>query len=554
MDRLRAERDRFVGFAFAGGDLLLEVDDAAVIRFAAGAARSFTGHDCAGLLGRPLPDLVAGAHRAVVGRAVADLTATGRLGPLLVNLSERLWTGGPVVLTGHRLSGATDRSQLALTAAPAAHLLLDGRDPGTGLLDRLGFGRRLAERMTGGGGREDERLTLFDLEGFGSLAGRLDEGGLAALQAEIGTVLCRHAVDGEGAGALEDGRFGLVHEPTVDLDGLERNLTELSRRADPTGFGFSVRMATIELAIDGMSDDDVGRALRYVINRFIHAAGEGFSIGSLHDGLNSLLNETVVQVSDYRSRLEGGTVRLAFQPIVDLAQRRVHHYEALVRFEEGCSPLPMVTFAEEFGVVTELDLLVCRRVIDLLAEPGATGTRIAVNVSGRSLQSALFVGALTRILDDHPGVRGRLLLELTESAEVDRLEPVAGAIRDLRRRGFPVCLDDFGAGAAAFHYLRMLEADFVKIDGSYVQATGERERAILRGIVGLSRELGIATIAEMVEHEWQARGLAALRVDFGQGYLFGRPLPAVTCRGGAPAPRQRTRVLKAGGVMETVEE
>jgi EAL domain-containing protein (putative c-di-GMP-specific phosphodiesterase class I) len=105
----------------------------------------------------------------------------------------------------------------------------------------------------------------------------------------------------------------------------------------------------------------------------------------------------------------------------------------------------------------------------------------------------------------------------------------ANAVRQLREDGHFVCLDDFGAGAASFPYLQALEIDYVKIDGAYVKALQtqgqDRDRAILKGMVWLCKELNIGTVAEMVETEDQARLLLDFGIDYGQGYLFGRPEP-----------------------------
>ena len=97
----------------------------------------------------------------------------------------------------------------------------------------------------------------------------------------------------------------------------------------------------------------------------------------------------------------------------------------------------------------------------------------------------------------------------------------------MRASGHKVCLDDFGVGAAAFEYLRAIDIDFVKIDGSYVQSALENTKSshFLRAIAGLCRDLGVATVAEMVEDEYCVKYLVSAGIDYGQGYYFGRPDP-----------------------------
>ena len=95
----------------------------------------------------------------------------------------------------------------------------------------------------------------------------------------------------------------------------------------------------------------------------------------------------------------------------------------------------------------------------------------------------------------------------------------------LRAAGVPVCIDDFGAGNAAFRYLRDFVVDFVKIDGSYVQGAvrSAQERSFVAAMVQLARSVGARVVAEMIETEAQATLMGELQVEFGQGWLFGRP-------------------------------
>ena len=117
-----------------------------------------------------------------------------------------------------------------------------------------------------------------------------------------------------------------------------------------------------------------------------------------------------------------------------------------------------------------------------------------------------------------------------------------------------MCLDDFGAGAAGFQYLRRLAVDFVKIDGAFLRAAAEnaRDRALIASLASICRELRCATIGEMIETEKEARAAAALGIDFGQGWHFGRPGPLPEPIGRAVRPQQPPmRALKRRGAVET---
>ena len=172
---------------------------------------------------------------------------------------------------------------------------------------------------------------------------------------------------------------------------------------------------------------------------------------------------------------------------------------------------------------------------------------MAVNLSAVSLMRTRFINALLETTSASK-LGPRLLFELTETQALSDLPAANRALQALRKNGHPVCLDDFGAGAASLDYLRHLEFDFVKIDGRYVQAA-ESQRAdvtILRHVVALCEDLGVRTIAEMVETPETSSLIKKLGVGFGQGWLYGKPAPALP----APAARGFTRPARRAGVVE----
>jgi EAL domain-containing protein (putative c-di-GMP-specific phosphodiesterase class I) len=224
-----------------------------------------------------------------------------------------------------------------------------------------------------------------------------------------------------------------------------------------------------------------------------------------------------------------GDFDAVLQPVVDACTGRIHHYEALARFPGAGVALSAhehISLAERTGLITVFDLAMVRKMIAWLESRGRRhgDLRVAVNVSGRSLGSPPCLADLEALLGENPWLRGRLMFEITESAHIGNLVAANSFLQRLRRRGFMVCLDDFGAGAADFEYLGCLEVDIVKLDGAWLGgARAPRGEAYFRALTGLCRELGIATVAEMVEDE---AGLALARncgATYVQGFLFGMP-------------------------------
>jgi EAL domain-containing protein (putative c-di-GMP-specific phosphodiesterase class I) len=219
-----------------------------------------------------------------------------------------------------------------------------------------------------------------------------------------------------------------------------------------------------------------------------------------------------------------------FQPIVNARTGRIHHYEALARFlgaDGALTPHDHIGVAESSGFITVIDLAMVRKIVAWIADRGGgkEAPRVAVNISGRTLRSLSCLGELDGLLGDNPWLRGRLMFEITESAHPGNLIAANAFLQRLRRRGFLVCLDDFGAGAASFEYLSCLEVDIVKLDGAWLRAaraSGNGE-AFLRALASLCLDLGIGTVAEMVEDEAALAFARACGVTYVQGFLFGAP-------------------------------
>ncbi|WP_298724946.1 EAL domain-containing protein [uncultured Ferrovibrio sp.] len=533
---IRAERDRFVAFAFSAADLMLEVTAEGQITFASGAARLLTGMEADALVGRQFASLVDEADRHFILNLLSTLSVGGRIEPVTLRLVGADGASGALcVLGGCCLPLQEGRYYLTLSNArlPAAEAaMLNKRDYQTGLLGPEDFDARAGERLKLA--RElgaEVKLTLLEIVGLQELAQTLPPEEGKALMSDVGALLRGKSIGGDTASRIDPEKYGILHAKALDQEAVAEQVRQLIVRAGPDAAAdmVGIRGATLDLHAKDMSDEDAASAMAFAVQRFARDGAESFSFRSTEDSLKALLNTTVARVRALRSAVAGQKFQLVFQPIVRLDNRTLHHYEALSRFEDGGSPFETIRLAEGVHMIGEFDLAVVQRVVDLLAERRRQGEIIdvAVNLSGHSLESTVFMAALREILAPVPELRRQLIFEITESTQITDLVHAANAVRQLREDGHSVCLDDFGAGAASFPYLQALDVDYVKIDGAYVKAlqtTGQdRDRAILKGMVWLCKELRIGTVAEMVETEDQARLLHDFGIDYGQGYLFGRP-------------------------------
>lgn len=537
---VRAARDRFVAFAFCAADILLELDSKFRVTYAGGATTAMTGRPADELVGASAFDLVPDHDRDLLRRLLERAIAGERLEHTGIRLIGPDGPTFPMHLLGYYLPDLDGRYFLALRMdleAPASLGTQDvTRDTESGLLETDAFAKIGQERLREARQRGDNVLmTVFDFENLVDLRSRLDLESQRELMFTLGDYLKANSVGGDSAGRLGDDRYGLLHNPNLDVDVLQKRIGDLASRIDPEGDGIAVERATVNIDSDALSDEDAAKVLVYAINRFDKREKDGLTVAHISDGLSGAMEETAQRIGDLREVIATRGFDIAFQPIVDLATRRGHHFEALVRFDRNdhsVSPLDLIRFAEEVGLIGEFDLAMCRRVIDWLdtARQAGKDFSVAVNLSGRSLTSLDFIAELLSLLQNNRWTGDHLLFELTESANIDDLERVNKVIQGIRKLGCKVCLDDFGAGESAFHYLRALQVDIVKIDGSYVREarTVAKDRVFLKSIAGLCDDLGVATVAEMVEDEETITLLRKCGVKFGQGNLFGRPSLDIT--------------------------
>jgi diguanylate cyclase (GGDEF)-like protein/PAS domain S-box-containing protein len=221
---------------------------------------------------------------------------------------------------------------------------------------------------------------------------------------------------------------------------------------------------------------------------------------------------------------------LHFQPILDLRSRRVSHWESLIRLHDGDGNLVMpgqfMGVAEATGLVRRLDRWV-------IGEAGRTlrqafqhqDVRLALNLSGRSLDDEETLETLRQCLME-TGVRGdRFILEITETAALADIKSAARLMASYRELGCAFSLDDFGVGYTSFQYLKELPVDSVKIDGSFIVGLKRNhdDQVFVRALTEAVHGFGKQVVAEFVEDGETLDILQEFGVDYAQGYYIGRP-------------------------------
>jgi EAL domain-containing protein (putative c-di-GMP-specific phosphodiesterase class I)/CHASE2 domain-containing sensor protein/GGDEF domain-containing protein len=232
---------------------------------------------------------------------------------------------------------------------------------------------------------------------------------------------------------------------------------------------------------------------------------------------------------DLRGAIDGGQLRLLYQPQVDLRTRRIIGAETLMRWDHPelglISPSEFIPLAEETGLIIDLGRWIMEEAC-LQAVDWPDGVVVAVNVSPIQFQQSDLVSVVTEALRRTGLPPNRLELEITESSRVTDPRLVSTVMWRLQRLGVRLSVDDFGTGYSSLIYFRDLPFDTVKIDQSFVRdRTSPDAEALLAAIIELARRMHKHTVAEGIEDEATAALLASLGCTYGQGYHFSRPVP-----------------------------
>ena len=236
--------------------------------------------------------------------------------------------------------------------------------------------------------------------------------------------------------------------------------------------------------------------------------------------------------ADLRRALVRREIALAYQPIVNLTDRSIAGFEALMRWEHpqrgSISPSEFIPIAERTGLIGELgafamdsatrDLRTWHRI------SGNDQVFVSVNVSSRQLMRQDLVDDVARILARSEVDPVRLKLELTETIVMDNPEQAGIVLERLKALGIGLSLDDFGTGHSALSYLGRFPFDTVKIDQSFLRREGKQKMVLLGSIVTMATGLGLDVVAEGVSNDEDAEALVEMGCKFGQSFHFGRPM------------------------------
>lgn len=294
--------------------------------------------------------------------------------------------------------------------------------------------------------------------------------------------------------------------------------------------------ASIGISLFPHDAQDAGQWLRNADSALFKAKSNGREGYALYtQELTAHAQHRVELATELRRAIEQQELRVFYQPIHDLATRRIRGVEALVRWQHPqrgmVSPAEFIPIAEQSGLIADIDAWVLRTACGQMQQWLARGVQVsfvAVNVSSRLFTHGDLDVRVAQALE-HSGLNPAFLeLEITESAVMDDPEQAIEQMHRLRGLGVSLAIDDFGTGYSSLLRLKRMPVQKLKIDQGFVAGLpeGDDDISIVRAVIALARSMNMRVLAEGVEQADQAAFLLENGCQFGQGYWFARPMPA----------------------------
>jgi len=246
--------------------------------------------------------------------------------------------------------------------------------------------------------------------------------------------------------------------------------------------------------------------------------------------------------NELREAIANQELVLHYQPIVSLNNLELTGFEALVRWQHPTqgiiSPGEFISLAEETGLIIPLGKWVMYQACKQLKTwrdrlPSAKSLTMSINVAGEQLHDPDFLKIIDRIIAQTQVESKHLKLEITESMLIEDTEQLIEVLQQIKNRQIQLSIDDFGTGYSSLSYLPQFPIDILKIDRSFVNAmnTEQQNLEIVKTIISLAQVLNMQIIAEGIETDVQSSTLESLQVEFGQGFLFSKPLTSEQAEG-----------------------
>ncbi|BBH48590.1 phosphodiesterase DibA [Pseudomonas sp. KU43P] len=419
-------------------------------------------------------------------------------------------------------------------------------DPLTGLPNRLLFNDRVEQALAAAqANKRGCALLLLDLDHFQSINDGLGHTIGDQLLKMVGDRLRDLLGNGVTLARLGGDEFGVLAENCQEI-GQAGKLAQsiIERLREPFKFEGHRLFISASVGISLFPSDALGaeQLLRNADSALFKAKTNGRACYALYtEELTAHAQHRVETAGELRRALEQDELRVFYQPVFDLFSARMVGVEALVRWQHPMRglvpPGEFIPIAERTGLIAEIDAWVLRQACRQMVQWQEDGRKldfVAVNVSSRLFGQRDLYLQVAEVLHETGLNPACLELEVTESAVMEDPEVALEQLHRLRELGLNLAIDDFGTGYSSLLRLKRLPVQKLKIDQGFVAGLplDDDDIAIVRVIIALARSMGMQVHAEGIEQAEQARFLLEQQCQLGQGYWFGRPVPAENLRWG----------------------
>ncbi|MGX5829707.1 putative bifunctional diguanylate cyclase/phosphodiesterase [Mesorhizobium sp. 43Arga] len=406
----------------------------------------------------------------------------------------------------------------------------------TGLPNRAYFHELVGEAMASGDRDRFCGLAVLDLDDFKSvndtLGHPIGDGLIYAVAERLA------AVAGQGITVSRFGgdEFMVFFDRIEDESHLTTQIDEifaaLQGEVDVAGHGLRIQTSG-GAVLARVRDSDVDAMIVKADLALYKAKELGKNGWRLFEAaMDAAFRNRQLMKADLRSAVESKSLRVVYQPIVAMNTMRIASCEALCRWDHPdlgpISPGIFIPLAEEMGIISEISTFVLQAACTECAK-WPDQTSVSVNLSAKDFRSRDVIQKVRDALASSGLAADRLEIEVTETALLDDKSLTRQYIEELKQIGVRIALDDFGTGYSSLSYLHKLPLDKIKIDRSFLMDVTQNARSLelLKGIVNLSRPLGLSVTVEGVETFEQLKILALqVKPDLVQGFLFGAALSA----------------------------
>ncbi|WP_051798409.1 putative bifunctional diguanylate cyclase/phosphodiesterase [Catenuloplanes japonicus] len=569
--RRRAAEDRTEALLENASDLVLAVTPDGEVTYASPAAHHLLGRDPAWITGERLSEMT---HADDLTRAREFMSTLFTAAPehtsrieVRLRRGDGTWVYAEAIGVNRLADPNLQAAVLSIRDVGARKHMEDEltrqafTDALTGLPNRALFRDRVTHAAARNQ-RDAGRITLMliDLDDFKLVNDGLGHTAGDQLLRVIAQRLSAQLRPADTLARLGGDEFAVLIEDLTELEAAELadRLVRAVREPVTLGIRDVICTASIGISVIKAGVHDLGEAdelLRDADLAMYAAKAAGRDGYAVYDPAK---HADVLEEAEQRAALERALLEEQFvvhyQPIVELPLRELIGFEALVRWnhpEKGLvSPLAFIPLAEATGLIVPLGRWVldqaCRQLAEWIADhPEAAHLRMSVNLSPRQFQHTGLVAEIAGIIERTGVPAGKLVLEITESLLMKDTEVTVRTLEALKALGVRIAVDDFGTGYSSLSYLKRFPVDILKIDRSFVDGitADSGDATLAEAVVQLGRTLHLQTVAEGIETADQWTTLRELGCEYGQGYLFARPVAAAEIvpliRGTEPMPEPR---------------